>query len=301
VKYAKPLFGIATVLGIISLTVFFAIAGSGDIAMNISRSIPAMLWIYFPISCLFGGLSLLIIGICGFGKKLLWHKTTVKHTNFLFGFLTVVGLVLVTILLTIVYWANTCSEKILIVNALLPLPYQNYFAAFSLIGGTGFLTVGMLGIGRRYFKNHTVKFFFTAVFVPLIILTSFSLLSFALYDPIHGVPERMTITQASVDRADPLTVSLRMKSFYSNTIYFEEACIMDDNQTTLASIEAYWITVEDGESLPYQTPQYVGKLPGGSDEILTLNFNTTLPSGIYAVRLRTHNWAFFVSPAFIIP
>jgi hypothetical protein len=300
VKYAKPLFGVVTVLGIIILSVFFAILSSIDIQMSVSNAIPSELWNYFMPFCLFGGLSLLIIGICGFGKKLLWHKTSMKHVNLLFGFLTVLGLVLVTILLTIGYWAITLSEKILIVNALLPSPYQNYFAAFSLIGGTGFLTVGILGIGRRYFKNHTVKFFFTAVLVPLTILISFFLLP-TLYDPIIGVPERMTVTQASVDRADPLTVSLRMKSFYSNTIYFEEACIIDDNQTTLASIEAYWITVEDGESLPYQTPQYVGKLPGGSDELLTLNFNTTLPSGIYAVRLRTHNWAFFVSPAVIIP
>ena len=298
-KYAKPLFSIVTVLGITLLTVFFATRSSINIQMTVSKAMPAV-WNYFMPFCLFGGLSLLIIGVCGFGKKLLWHKTDIKHTNLLFGFLTVLGLVLVTILLTIGYWAITFSEKILIVNALLPLPYQNYFAAFSLIGGTGFLTVGILGIGRRYFKNHEVKFFFTAVLVPLTILISFGLL-LTSYDPNRGVPERMTITRASVDRADPLTVTLGMKSFYSNTIYFEEACIMDDNQTTLASIEAYWITVEDGDCLHYQTMQFVGKLPGGSDETLTLNFNTTLPSGNYAVRLRTCNCAFFVSPSFTIP
>ncbi len=111
----------------------------------------------------------------------------------------------------------------------------------------------------------------------------------------------MIITQASVDRADPLTVSLSMKSYYSNIIYFEEAWIMDDNEIKLVSIEAYIITVEDGESGPHQTMHHVGKLPGGSDEILTLNFNTTLPSGNYAVRLRTHNGAVLVSPTFTIP
>ncbi len=298
-KYANSLFDIVTVLGITLLTVFFVILCSIDIRMTVSNAMPAVCD-YFVPSCLFVGLSLLIIGICGFEKRLLGHKASIKYVDLLFGFLTVLGLVLVTILFTIGYWAITFSEKILIVNALLPLPYYHYFVVFSLIAGTGFLTVGMLGIGRRYFKNHTVKFFFTAVLVPLTILIWFFLLP-TLYDPIRGVPERMIITQASVDRADPLTVSLRMKSFYSNTIYFVEAWIMDDNEIKLASIEAYIITVENGESGPYQTMHYVGKLPGGSDEILTLNFNTTLPSGNYAVRLRTHNGAVFVSPTFTIP
>jgi len=115
------------------------------------------------------------------------------------------------------------------------------------------------------------------------------------------VPERMTISKASLDKVNPLTVSLQVKSYYSNDIYFEEASVIDDYQLPIASIQGQWITVEDGESGPYQTMQFVGKLPGGSDETLTLNFNTTLPSGNYVVRLRTHNWAIFVSPEFSIP
>jgi lipopolysaccharide export LptBFGC system permease protein LptF len=58
-KYAKPLFGIVTVLGITLLTVFFATSSSIDIQMTVSKAMPAV-WNYFMPSCLFGGLSLLM-------------------------------------------------------------------------------------------------------------------------------------------------------------------------------------------------------------------------------------------------
>ena len=300
-NHPRLLFGFITTLGIIFAAMYFAIIRSNAVPGGIWTLLPLELWHYFVGFCLFGGIGFLIVGLIGLGGQPLWNQTIVKHSRLLFGFIAVLGTIFVTAFFTIIYWSRTYSEKILIVEALIPLPYQNYFMLFSIIGGTIFLTVGVLGIGRQYFKNHSNAFFLTAVLVPMLMLTSVVSITFFSFDPFYEVPERMVVTQVSLSSTNPLILSLNVKSFYSLEIDFVEACVKDHNQVTLASIEAMWIIAEVNEWGPVHRMQFLGQLPGGSEKVLTLNFNTTLPSGNYHVWLRSRRYNTFVSPYFTIP
>jgi hypothetical protein len=300
VKHAEVLFGLITVLGIALITTFLvATYNSNAYGAAIMALLNTQLWNYFIYFSLFGGISFLIVGLIGLGRQPLWNHTIIKHSRLLFGFIAALGIIFVTVFFTIIHWASIYSEKILIVEALLPYPYQGYFMLFSLIGGTVFLTIGLLGVGREYFKNHGNMFFLTAVLVPVLMLALVISITVPV-DPFHEVPERMVITQVSLDETNPLVVSLRAKSFFSLDIHFVWAWIKDSNEVTFASIEATWVT-KVYDSGPIQTMQFLGELPGGSEKTLTFDFNTTLPSGNYSVWLRSHNYYTFVSPYFTTP
>ena len=118
-------------------------------------------------------------------------------------------------------------------------------------------------------------------------------------------PERLVITKVKVDNTNPLTLSLTMKSFYIYNIYFDKAYIKDEYQLPLPTpveIKAEWITVQENEGAPYETMDFLGQLPGGSEKVITLNFDTTLPSGNYAVWLHTYRTTqTFASPNFAVP
>jgi len=93
----------------------------------------------------------------------------VKHSK-LFGFITVLGIVFVAVFSTILYWGAASSDELLELYALVPITYLYYLMLFFPIGGTVFLIVGILGIGRQYFKNHRNLFtVLTIVLVPLLI------------------------------------------------------------------------------------------------------------------------------------
>ncbi len=291
VKHSRLLFAFITVLGIAFLTLLFAY--------------PEALLIlpfpyYFAYFCVIGGIGFLTVGLCGLGRKSLLNQTIKRHSRLRFGCIAVLGAVFVTVFFTIIYWSNTFSVEILIVDALIPSPYQMYFMLFSIIGGTIFLTVGILGVGGQYFKNHTHIFFLTAVLVPMLMLGSFASMMSVFSDPFYEVPERIVITQIALSNTNPLTLSLTAKSFYSREIDFVEAQIKDADQATVASIEAKWVTVEYNEWGPVSRMQFIGQLPGGSEKTLTFDFNTTLPSGNYSVWLSSRRYYTFVSPQFTI-
>jgi hypothetical protein len=125
-------------------------------------------------------------------------------------------------------------------------------------------------------------------------------------DSWYQPPERLAIAQVTLDNNSPLTLSVTVKSFYMYDIYFDKAYIKDQYQLPLlppVEITAEWMQVEDDEerASSYYTMRFLGELPGGSEKIITLNFNTTLPSGNYAVWLHTERYQTFFSPYFNIP
>jgi hypothetical protein len=85
--------------------------------------------------------------------------------------------------------------------------------------------------------------------------------------------------EVTMNDANPLILSVRVKSNCTDDIiYLVEARIEDYNQTTVAVYRGEWVGGRDG----YRRPICV--LPDfGSEELLTLNFETSLPSGNYTL------------------
>ncbi len=76
----------------------------------------------------------------------------VKHLKLLYGFITVLGIVFVTTFTALLYCNYYLNRDIWL--ELFPSSYlRSVFGYFLLFGGTIFLTVGLLGIGRQYVKN----------------------------------------------------------------------------------------------------------------------------------------------------
>lgn len=79
-----------------------------------------------------------------------------KHPKLLYGFITVIGIVLLSILFTIMaddalydyIWGLLSSIQHL----------MTFFGMFCLLGGTFFLTTGIVGIGRHYLRNSPNQF-----------------------------------------------------------------------------------------------------------------------------------------------
>jgi uncharacterized membrane protein (DUF485 family) len=230
-------------------------------------------------------------------------KFMVKHSTFIFGFIAAFGLAILTFFLTAVYLARTLSSEILTIEAIVPSSILGNFWVLFLIFGTGFLTIGVMGIGRQRIKNKKTLFTaLTAILTPIIVFTLFlSTLLATTYPTLNDPPERMSLTNVSVIATNPLTLSLNAKSFYMTEIYFDRAYIKDPDQTTVASIIGKEVEVQKPNSSPYWTFQFVARLPAASEKALTLNFNTTLPSGEYSVWLHSYRQQTFTTLYFNLP
>jgi hypothetical protein len=226
-----------------------------------------------------------------------------KHSTFIFGFIAALGLAILTFFLTAVYLAGTLSSEILTLQAIVPSSILGNFWVLFLIFGTVFLTVGILGIGRQRIKNKKTLFTaLTCALTPIIVFTLFLSTVLATTYPIFSnPPERMSLTNLSVTSTNPLTLSLDAKSFYMIEIYFDQAYIKDCNQITVASIIGKEVEVQKPNTSPYWTFQFVARLPAASEKILTLNFNTTLPSGEYSVWLHSYRQQTFTKLYFNLP
>jgi hypothetical protein len=97
-----------------------------------------------------------------------------KHSTLIFGFIAALGLAFLTFSLTVFYLARTWSAEMLTIEALIPNTiFLNLWTLF-LIVGTGFLTVGILGIGRQHIKNKRTLFsVLTVALTPLLVFTLF--------------------------------------------------------------------------------------------------------------------------------
>ena len=172
-----------TVLGIVFLTIFFPIpiffSSIGDFVLWSKFFSP--MWLIIP--CFFDivGVVFLTAGICGIGSRYLKNSQNlsalqpnhageprVKHVK-LNGFIAVLGGVFLGMFPAIGYWSEHSAEVTRFFMQT-PLGFFLMFVVF-LFGGTGFLTVGICGIVRQYFKNNQNLFtILVAISIPSLIL-----------------------------------------------------------------------------------------------------------------------------------
>ena len=122
--------------------------------------------------------------------------------------------------------------------------------------------------------------------------------------------------EVSVNNTDPLILTVNMKSLFlyeagvgstghmtvpNADLEFDHGYIQDDNQTVVAECPRTvpFGSVSDGRG-HYVQHFIVCILPANSTKTVTLNFNTTLPSGNYCLTLHTHGNAIY-SDYFTIP
>jgi hypothetical protein len=212
-----------------------------------------------------------------------------KYSKLLFGSFAVLGSVFVALFFMLFYLLNTWSVELLAVQKSLSLSQFNFLMEFSLIGGTGFLTVGLSGVGRRFVKNRKNLYTVLTVFlVPLLVFSCLVSLDYVIrrnrdFDGLP--PEKIALTNVSLDSTDPLTFSVTAKSSYSQDICFNTGVIEDSNLTIVASINSEWVEVKDSSGHTYSTMKFIYRLPPGAEQILTFDFNTTLPTGNYTFML----------------
>ncbi len=163
--------------------------------------------------------------------------------------------------------------------------------------------------GEQIKKKRTLFTALTVALIPLLVVTLLFSISFATTYPImSSPPERMAISDVSVIATNPLILSLKAKSFYMAEIRFDNAYVKDNNQNTVASIIGKEVEVQNSTDnpanwpgYPYWTFQFAARLPAASEKILTLNFNTTIPSGEYSIWLHSYRQGTFTTLHFSIP
>jgi hypothetical protein len=213
----------------------------------------------------------------------------VKHSRLLFGFMTVLGIVSLTMVL-----ASTYLNYVDAVCILASLPPSQLGIWFALGCGIVFLTVGILGIGRQYLKNSKDPFTrrragsFTVLALILVPSLAFATMFVAsgliiVYAPMF--PLRSEVTHVSVISTSPLILSVDVRAITSRDSPIEGANIMDS---------------DDDRLVAHCSVRPFCELPAGSTRTLTLNFSYTYPSGNYIVRLVAWDYNHGSSP-FTIP
>jgi hypothetical protein len=192
----------------------------------------------------------------------------VKYSTIVYGFLAILGVIFLALVLTGVYLNE---YKILSVWVFLSTGFTTRFGLCFVLGGIVFLTAGVVGVGRQYFKNHRKLFtVLTALLIPPLIFATFVVgYSFAV-NSSPMAPLRSEITQVTVVDTDPLTLSVNVKAITSRDSIIEQAYVFNDNNTLVA------YHFNEGNVLP-----------AGSEMTLNLNFNTSIPSGNYSLSLAT--------------
>jgi hypothetical protein len=151
-------------------------------------------------------------------------------------------------------------------------------------------------------KHSKLVFGLVAVFgVSLVISWLVSAWMGALTVAIINTPanENDLLMDVAVDKTYPLILSVRVTSNRTyGSLYLEEARISDFNETTVAEYRGVWVGGRDGHRLPICVLQNFG-----SEELLTLNFETSLPSGNYTLWFYTYAMILypFAHTDFIIP
>jgi hypothetical protein len=159
-----------------------------------------------------------------------------------------------------------------------------YFGGFFVLGGIVMLTIGIVGIGRQYFKNRRRLFTVLAILlVPPLIFGTFIVGYAFAFISAPMFPLRSEITQVTVVDVDPLVLCLNVRAITSRDTRIESAFVLNSADARVAQVpsDGEW-EAELAESGQFFT---LAELPGGSEISLTLDFNTSLPSGDYLVRL----------------
>ena len=95
-------------------------------------------------------------------------------------------------------------------------------------------------------------------------------------------PLRSEITQVTVVDTSPLVLSVGVKAITSSDSKIEQAIVINSHNEIVAETsfdDRKWIEYGSFKGLA------LAVLPAGSETTVTLDFNTTLPSGCYLVRL----------------
>ena len=198
-----------------------------------------------------------------------------KHSRLLYGSLAVLGIVFLTLCLVGVY-LNAIDA--ISVFAALPSEFVLWFLSIGIF----FLTVGIVGTGRQHLKSR--KRLFTALAAVLVPVLTFVAMFFALtivvVNTLFIFPMRSEITQVTVVDTNPLVLSVDVKALTSRDSIIYGANVMNSNDVIVAEIfEREYIVSKNWRGLA------TAILPSGSEITLTLDFNTTLPSGNYVIRL----------------
>lgn len=197
-------------------------------------------------------------------------KSTVLYWSF-----AILGIVFIALVLVGGYLAAADSLSVLASFSLW------YFGLFLVVGGIVLLTIGFIGVGRQYFKNHRRLFTVLSILlVPPLIFGTFIVGYTYAFVNAPMFPLRSEITQVTVVDNNPLVLSLSVKAITSRDTRIDSAFILDSNDTLVAS---YWN--EEIMVKGVSTFEPICVLPAGSEITVTVDFNTTLPSGSYLVRL----------------
>jgi hypothetical protein len=175
----------------------------------------------------------------------------------------VLGIIFLTTFFVVDYWY---SMNIGILKMQVFEQYIGYWLCFFLVGGAVLLIVGVLRTDIPSIKKYRGLIAFS---IPMICTLLFFHAGWVAINQSFSFPTRSEITQVTVVSTSPLILSLNVKAItdYDNRI--DGALIMDSNNNRVAEISKVEMAV----------------LPAGSEIALTLDFNTTLPSGDYLVRL----------------
>jgi len=199
----------------------------------------------------------------------------VKHSRLLYGSLAVLGIVFLTLCLVGIY-LNAIDA--ISVFAALPSEFVLWFLSIGIF----FLTVGIVGTGRQHLKSH--KRLFTALAAVLVPVLTFVAMFFALtmivVNTLFIFPMRSEIAQVTVVDTNPLVLSVDVKALTSRDSIIDGANVMNRNDVIIAEIfEREYIVSKNWRG------SAMAILPSGSEITLTLDFNTTLPSGNYVIKL----------------
>jgi hypothetical protein len=207
--------------------------------------------------------------------QLVSGKSKLKKSTILYLPSIILGIVLLALVLV-----GTYLDAIDALNILVSFSPTKLGFGFML-GSIVLLTVGIVGIGRQYFNGHRRLFIVLAsILVPPLIFFSlfYGCVSAVIMAPMF--PLRSEITQVTVVDDNPLVLSLCVKAITSRDTRIDSAFILDSNDTLVAS---YWN--EEIMVKGVYTFEPICVLPAGSEITVSVDFNTTLPSGGYLVRL----------------
>ena len=201
-----------------------------------------------------------------------------KFSARFYGLVTILGIVFLALVLLVAY-LDTISSLGILGGVLVFLSFAR-FGWVLVLFGIAFFTVGICGIERHCFKRYgKLLSEFSTVFVPLLTFITFIFAHTLLLVSGPMYPIMSEITQVTVVDTSPLVLSVGVRAITSFDSRLEGALILDDNE-----IVAQIPSEEEWADRDFY-PVTLAELPAGSEISLTLDFNTTLPSGDYLVRL----------------
>lgn len=125
----------------------------------------------------------------------------------------------------------------------------------------------------------------------------------------HYPGQREVILQVSVNNTEPLVLTVYMKSYFNSSIgdsigfmntwnsytdiEFDDGYLQDENQTVVAQCPRTVPYGSSSDGRGHSVQHFiVCFLPANSEKTVTLDFNTTIPSGKYRLMLSTHGYPF---------